>query len=301
MPSIITKIFVALKECLSPKNATTPPRLIMTLLVKNEEVLLEQNILFHKAMGVDAFIVTDNNSQDRTPQIIQKYIDKGWIVESIKEPGTNYDQKAWVDRMIWSAKSCHNADWVINCDADEFWFSASCDLKSEMSGKANALRCKVMSVCPDDRRDWSEWDRVAKPIPTPDISKYDLSPYNIYKRFTYKVAHSTSRYIKISMGNHKVKMLFKNQKNSDIVIYHYNILGRDSFIKKMVNGGQQIENNPKKSVARHWRYFYELYKSNSIEREYDRIIGSKYIDEFQKLGYLYRDDSVAKTLKNISK
>lgn len=39
-------------------------KLIITLLVKDEEDILETNIRFHKAMGADGFIVTSHNSTD---------------------------------------------------------------------------------------------------------------------------------------------------------------------------------------------------------------------------------------------
>ena len=67
--------------------------------------MLEENLQFHKAMGVDGFIITDNNSTDSTPDIIRKYKQKGWIKEVIEEKATNYEQKDWVDRMIWKAKN----------------------------------------------------------------------------------------------------------------------------------------------------------------------------------------------------
>ena len=71
----------------------------MTLLVKNEEELLEQNLIFHKQMGVDGFIVTDNNSTDHTPDILRKYKELGWIKEIIQEPATDYRQKnGWI---VW--------------------------------------------------------------------------------------------------------------------------------------------------------------------------------------------------------
>ena len=53
----------------------------MTLLVKTKKGMLEENLQFHKAMGVDGFIITDNNSTDSTPDIIRKYKQKGWIKE----------------------------------------------------------------------------------------------------------------------------------------------------------------------------------------------------------------------------
>ena len=57
------------------------PVVYMTLLVKNEEDILEENLLFHKYMGIDGFIITDNGSSDRTGDIIKKYVLKGWIKE----------------------------------------------------------------------------------------------------------------------------------------------------------------------------------------------------------------------------
>ncbi len=273
------------------------PKLIMTLLVKNEERLLEHNLMFHKAMGVDAFIITDNNSTDSTPDIIQKYVDKGWIIESIKEPGQNYRQKLWVDRMIWRAKCRHAADWVINADADEMWYSPSGSLKAEMLGRANVLKCMVVNVYPQEGSEFWKWTEAVKPIG--DTTKYDLSPYHIFKKYTYKVAHSVRGYLKISMGNHKVMMLPKRQIDSSITVFHYNILSREQFIAKMKNGGKQMEQNPKKSVARHWRYFYELYKEGRIEAEYDRVVGTPWQAEFIERGYIYQDSCVAEVFARI--
>ena len=86
------------------------PVVCMTLLVKNEEDILEQNLIFHKQKGVDFFIVTDNNSTDKTPEILRKYQEKGWIKEIIEEKATDYRQKVWVDRMVWRAKTVYKAD-----------------------------------------------------------------------------------------------------------------------------------------------------------------------------------------------
>ncbi len=295
------KILIALKDFLLPKKINESPRLIMTLLVKNEEKVLEHNILFHKAMGVDAFIITDNDSTDSTPQIIQKYVDKGWVVESIKDYGTGHLQKKKVDRMIWSAKRNHGADWVINGDGDEFWYSPKGDLKAEMMGGANILRCLSVNVYPEDGIEFWECDKLIKPIA--EQSQYNLSPFNIFRQYTYKVAHSTSGYIKISMGNHKVMLLGQRKKISDITIFHYNILDRESFINKTTKSGPRphLKKNKKKGMSRHWRYFYELYTQGKLEQEYERVIGGEYFEEFQKLGYIYKDDRAAKILKSIAK
>ena len=56
---LIKKISLALAESFKTFRKAHPSQLIMTLLVKNEESILEENLLFHKAMGVDSFIITD--------------------------------------------------------------------------------------------------------------------------------------------------------------------------------------------------------------------------------------------------
>ena len=165
-PNLFIKIFRALLDLPKSLRLMPEPRLVMTLLVRNEQDMLEQNLQFHRAMGVDAFIVTDNNSTDNTPDIIRKYAEKGWIVESIVEKATDYAQKHWVDRMVWAAKVRHGATWVINADADEFWYSPTGNLKNVLSQtRANVLRCKVVNMYPEENVPWTRWSRTASHVP----------------------------------------------------------------------------------------------------------------------------------------
>jgi len=270
----------------------------MTLLVKNEEDMLEKNLQFHKAMGVDGFIITDNNSTDQTPEIIQKYKDKGWVLEYINETGTDYQQKKWVDRMVWIAKRKYHADWIINADADEFWYPASGNLKNILSKThANVIRVKPRSVYPEDDKPFWLWDKTVKPVE--DYAEYDLSLYPIFERQYQKVLHRAAGYVQISMGNHKVVMLPKRSVYSDIRIYHYNIRGKKQFLAKMINGGKQLEQNKSKHGGRHWRYFYQLYKEGKLEAEYNRVIGLNTFDRLKKDGYIEVDLTMPNFFKKI--
>jgi len=296
MNLLLKKISFALLESFQAFKIIPSPKLVMTLLVKNEEDMLEKNLQFHKAMGVDGFIITDNNSTDRTPEIIQQYQEKGWIWESIKEPGTNYQQKKWVDRMIWIAKRKYHADWVINADADEFWYPASGNLKNFISKtRANVINVKPRSVYPEDDKPFWQWNRTVKPVP--NYAEYDLSNYPIFERQYKKVLHRTTGYIQISMGNHKVVMFPKKSVESDIYIYHYNIRGRKQFLSKMINGGKQLEQDPNKNRGRHWRYFYQLYKEQRLEEEYNRVIGLNNYDRLEKDGYIQTDNTIVDFFK----
>lgn len=263
----------------------------MTLLVKNEEEMLERNLLFHKAMGVDGFIITDNNSTDSTPLIIEKYRRMGWVKEVIEEKATNYEQKDWVDRMIWKAKTVYGVDWVINADADELWYAPSGSLKEELAAtSANVLNCEMRSMYPEEERPFWQWDKAVKAVADP--AEYDLSTYSLFERQNRKVAHRTAGYLQISMGNHKVTMFPKRSADSRIRVYHYNIRGKQPFMEKMINGGRQLEQHKGRHGGRHWRYFYRLYKSGGLEAEYGRVVGQNAYEALCRDGFIFRDNTI---------
>lgn len=274
----------------SSMRCTPHPHLIMTLLVKDEADILEQNILFHKAMGVDGFIITDNASTDGTPQIIEKYMRKGWVLEHIHEPGTGYEQKRWVDRMVWLAKTHYQADWIINADADEFWFPSTGNLKTEASvTHANVLSAEVRNVYPEEGKPYQEWGSTVREVPC--LDDYGLSPYSIFSRHYKKVMHRASGYIQISMGNHKVTMLpHYCEKRGCITVYHYPMRGREHFMNKMINGGKQLETHRGKHGGRHWRYFYALYKEGKLSEEYNHVVGLNCKERLLHEGYIQPDE-----------
>lgn len=297
---LLKKVACAIAEMPFSLCKVKNPVVCMTLLVKNEEDILEQNLIFHKQKGVDFFIVTDNNSTDKTPEILRKYQEKGWIKEIIEEKATDYRQKVWVDRMVWRAKTVYKADWVINADADEFWYPASSSLKDTLQQtSANVIKCAMYCVYPEEGKNFEAWSYTVDPVE--DIAKYDLSLYSLFARQIPKVMHRTRGYIQISMGNHKVAMFPKRSGKSDIRIYHYNIRGRQQFLEKMINGGKQLEQNPSKHGGRHWRYFYGLYKEGKLNEEYDRVIGSRVFDCLQADGYIHEDHTMADFFKNLNK
>lgn len=293
---LLKKILFALTRLPFAFGKTKSPRIIMTLLVKNEETLLEQNLIFHKAMGVDAFIITDNNSTDSTPDIIKKYKEKGWVVEIINETATNYEQKKWVDRMIWLAKTKYRADWIINADADELWYTPSENLKKDLrETDCNVITCEMKCMYPEEDKPFYLWENAVKPIANPD--KYNLSLYSLFARQNQKVMHRADGYLQISMGNHKVKMFPKRSTNLGICVYHYNVRGRQPFLEKMINGGRQLEQNPKRHGGRHWRYYYSLYKENKLNEEYDRVIGINQYNQLFNDGYIYTDKTISDFFK----
>lgn len=295
---MLRKILRALLDIPFLLRPTARPKLIMTLLVKNEAELLEANLRFHRAMGVDAFIITDNNSTDSTPEIIARYAEMGWVVAHIRETDTGYQQKKWVDRMVLLARK-HGADWVINADADEFWYAASGNLKAQLTTtSATILRAAVRNVLPEEGKPFTAWTSVTHHVPQP--ADFQLSPYSIYGKDTVKVLHRTRGYLKISMGNHKVAMILPRRRESDITIFHFNVRSRAQFMQKMENGGRELAANPSRRGGRHWRYFYGLLQRGELSAEYDRVIGTAQLDALRKAGYVEQDERLAQWFAAVS-
>ncbi len=106
----------------------------MALKVRDEGDVIDHNLRFHRAQGVDFFIVTDNGSVDDTPQILQRWVDAD-LAKVIVEPGNDMADHGheWVTRMARQAAAEHGADWVIHGDADEFWWPLEGTLKDSLA------------------------------------------------------------------------------------------------------------------------------------------------------------------------
>lgn len=291
-------------KLLSPFISTKPihnPKLIMTLLVRNEADIIETNLLFHNKMGIDGFIVTDNNSTDKTVSILKKYYEKGWVKEIIYEPGNNHNQKKWVDRMIKIAKNKYHADWVINADADELWYSPLGNLKKEVEKlTCNIVSCPLINVIPEENMPLYFWNKVVV-SPIQNLEEKGLSKYAVYNVQINKEMHRTKGYIMISDGNHHVEMFpEKRFNNPNIVIYHYPVRGYSHFQRKVVQGGEAVNNNPAKNVATHWRALYDIYTQGNLHEEYKKVVGNESVIELMvNDGIVVVDETIPSFLKHI--
>src|SRR6185312_15502840 len=108
---------------IAKRSLARRPRIIMTLLCRDEEDIVGYNIAYHLAQGIDFVIATDNASQDRTPLLLERFARQGKL-HLIRQPSLTHDQAIWVTRMARMAARRFDADWVINNDADEFWLSS---------------------------------------------------------------------------------------------------------------------------------------------------------------------------------
>ncbi len=112
--------------------ASAVMRLAMTLLVRNEADIIEANLRYHRAQGVDLFVVGDNGSTDGTVEILERY-ERAGLVELERIPGTV--NEAWSEGRTKLGRRTHElgADWVIHNDGDEFWWPLTGGLKETLA------------------------------------------------------------------------------------------------------------------------------------------------------------------------
>jgi len=107
-------------------------KLVMTLVVRDEADVIDDQLAFHLQAGVDFVIATDHRSLDGTTEILESHARDG-VLQLIREEGEFIRQSEWQTRMSHLAATEYGADWVIPSDADEFWWPRGAHLKEVLS------------------------------------------------------------------------------------------------------------------------------------------------------------------------
>jgi Glycosyl transferase family 2 len=175
-------------------------KLVMTILARNEADIVDAQIAFHLRAGVDFVIATDNRSDDGTTEILERY-ERAGRLRLIREPGDDMRQAEWVTRMARLAATDLGADWVINSDADEFWWPREGSLKDVLA--AIPERFGLVRGCwrhflprPDNGASFAERMTVRLAAPAHPGDKATI--YHAHQ----KVAHRAHPAVWIERGNH---------------------------------------------------------------------------------------------------
>jgi len=175
----------------------------MTLLARDEADIVDAQIAFHLHAGVDFVIATDNRSQDATREILERY-ERAGLLHLIDETGDDMRQDVWVTRMARLAATDFGADWVINADADEFWWPREGSLQDVLATvpeRFGAVRgCwRHFLPRPDDGTDFAE--RMIVRLAHPAFPGDKRTIYHAHQ----KVAHRADPDVSVEMGNHNAE------------------------------------------------------------------------------------------------
>lgn len=175
----------------------------MTLIVRDERDIVEQHLAFHRAAGVSAVIVTDHASSDGTEDVLARYEREGFATV-FREPDGPFLQREWVTRMARLAATEHGADWVLNSDADEFWWPRGGSLTEVLGAiprRYGVVQSFVRHFVPVEADGRSFDDRMTYRLsPTAPVND-PASPWRPYR----KVVHRAAPDIQLVEGGHAIR------------------------------------------------------------------------------------------------
>lgn len=219
-------------------------KIVATILTKNEEDIIGTNIEHHLKQGVWKFIVTDNNSSDRTREIAASYPE---VVEIIDEPGDDHNQSKWVTRMAQIACKL-KPDWIVHLDADELW----CGLMRLSEAKADVVGCERMYLHPPGNLDhYLDFDALSIPQEC-------------------KVAHRPDPTFVVTHGNHGIEGVL-GEFTRKVWRHHYPIRSYEQWQRKSMGHEALMRRN---APCERWKMWYNLNTSGMLSQKYQQIVES---------------------------
>lgn len=243
--------------------------IVLTLLCRNEIDIIEQLIKFYLDRDIDYIIATDNGSSDGTKELLAEYKNKGYLY-LISEPNFTHDQSVWVTRMARLAAIEFNADWIINSDADEFWWPSNNSYKHLFEKVPEHI--DIINV---PRTNFLPMAKEGGPFYSRMIYRELISLNSVGKPILPKVCHRAHPDVTVLDGNHSAIFTDRNSNITQIDelnILHFPLRSYKQFERKIREGAEAIERNARlksTTVGRTWKFLYnEYYKSGTLHEYY---------------------------------
>jgi len=95
-------------------------------MIKDEDDIIFENLVWHFCVGFRKFIIVDNNSTDKTRSLVEKFrtqvMGKATVI-IVDDPIVEYIQSQVTTGAMRLANSIWpQVDWIFPVDADEFWY-----------------------------------------------------------------------------------------------------------------------------------------------------------------------------------
>ena len=274
-------------------------KLVMTLLVRDNADIVAANMDFHLAMGVDHVVVTDNRSEDATRDIVLGYVRRG-VATLIDEPDDDYDQSAWVTRMARLAARDLSADWIVNSDADEFWWPLEGTLKSVFSATPSAY-----GMLPAPRLNFLPMRSLSSVFWREMVWRDAVSRNALGEPLPGKVAHRAAADVIVADGNHAAASpsLGPAEPGARIVIFHFPYRSYLQYSEKIAKGGPAVANNRKVGAGTFhaWRQHHQLQSEHRLEDWYRKLPhgDDPMIEDMARKGEVVRDTRLRTFMESI--
>lgn len=229
-------------------------KIAATLVVRDEEDIIENMLIHSISEGITHFFVTDNNSKDATARVVGKFPE---VVSIVFSDDMSHHQEKHTTAMAREAFR-YGVDWIIHMDADEFW----CGMGSMAMKEWNydALYSTIAHVHP--------------PVPSATGSIAPLDRMMKYVDFhgharEFKIMHRPHPDIVIKHGNHGAVGCGEIGTCDTVYRHHYPIRTPNQFDRKVRQGATALKS--RKYVCERWYAWHEELKQGRLNQIYQSM------------------------------
>ena len=245
----------------------------MTLLARDEIDIVDSWLAFHLNAGADVVIATDNRSQDGTTEVLEEYARSGQV-HLIHEPGEDLRQNEWVTRMARLAATQYGADWVINSDADEFWWPRGASLSQVLEAvppRYGTVGAFLRVFCP---RPGEEQFAERMTVRFSALAPIN-DPASLYKPIR-KIVHRGHPEIELTRGNHAlVNSPFAPLRGwFPIECFHFPLRSEAQTAHKAALQGEAFEKHIARPPTAYHADMYAALRSGRIGDYYEALVVS---------------------------
>lgn len=246
-------------------------------MIRNEADIVRVNVLYHLALGLDRLLVVDNGSTDGTTEALRRLGDSDPRLRWTRNEGP-YKQS---EIMTALAREAHaeGADWVVQIDADEFWYAAGRNFRNVLeSSEAGVLRAQVENFIQHrDQRTASAsallrmTRQAARPISPPSRAQDLVEARKIgfvEKTYPRKCLSRPTSEIVIEAGNHKVSGANgPGQRTDELFCLHAPIRSRASLEERVRTATRPADAGRKPGQGR-YRRMLEGFDDDAVDLEW---------------------------------
>jgi len=276
-------------------------KLVLTLLARDEADIVDAWLSFHLNAGADFVVATDNRSADGTTDILERYAREGHV-RLIHEPGEDLRQDEWVTRMARLAATEHGADWVINSDADEFWWPRGASLQDVLAAvppRYGTVGAFLRMFVPRPAGEGSFAERMTTRFSA-------LAPINdpasLYKPIR-KIIHRGHPEIRVTRGNHAlIDSPFAPLRGwYPIEVFHFPLRSPEQCAHKAELQGNAFEQHIARAPTAYHANMFAALRGGTIDDYYaSLIVPDEEVERGVEAGRLVVDTRLRDALRQLA-
>ena len=253
-------------------------RVFSISMIRNEVDIVRLNVLYHLSLGIDRMLVVDNGSTDGTGEVLQQLGKHEPRIRWTYDPGS-YRQTEIMTKLAREAYR-EGADWVVQIDADEFWYAPAEDFKKVLeTSEAGVLRAQVVNFIQRRRQRKSAPEallhmtmRAAEPVEPPSHAQDLVEKRKIgfvEKAYPRKCISRPTSEITIEAGNHKVSGVSGTGERTDrIFCFHAPVRSLASLEERFRTANRPAEAGRKPGQGRYRHMLSSFENDSAIEQEW---------------------------------